>query len=230
VAERTEELEQRAWQLQKLTLELTEAEERERQRLAHILHDDLQQVLAAAKFHISILGNHVKTDPALQKTAAQVNDLLSNAIDKSRHLSHELSAPVLVDNNLSGALEWLARQMQTQHGLTIHLDTREPVEVASEPLRVLLYKAAQELLFNVVKHADVREATLRLRHRHGRLALCISDRGRGFDAARSVRTPGFGLLSIRERIGFLGGHLRIRSAPGKGSTFLLTVPDPEGSA
>jgi signal transduction histidine kinase len=225
VAERTEELEHRAWQLQKLTLELTEAEERERKRLAQILHDDLQQVLAAAKFHVSILGNRAKTDAALQQLTVQINDLLGDAIDKSRHLSRELSAPVLADSDLSKAFEWLAQQMQTQHGLGVHLDTCEPIVVASEPLRVLLYKAAQELLFNVIKHAGVHEATLRLRHRRGRIWLSVSDRGRGFDPAQSDHALGFGLLSIRERLGILGGRLKVRSAPSKGSTFLLAVPD-----
>jgi len=225
VAERTAELEQRARQLQKLTLELTETEERERKRLAQILHDDLQQILAAAKFHVSILGSRVKPDAALQKMAVQVDGLLGDAIAKSRHLSHELSAPVLADSNLSGAFEWLAQQMQTQHGFTVHLEIGGRIELASEPLRVLLYKAAQELLLNVVKHAGVREATLRLRHRRGRLRLSLSDRGRGFDPAQADHALGFGLLSIRERVGCLGGRLKIRSAVGKGSTFVIAVPD-----
>ncbi len=225
VAERTEELQHRARQLQKLTLELTETEERERKRLAQILHDDLQQILAAAKFHVSILGSRVKSDATLQKMTVQVDGLLGDAIDKSRRLSHKLSAPVLTDSDLSRAFEWLAQQVQTQHGLAVHLEAGKGIELASEPLRVLLYKAAQELLFNVIKHAGVCEATLRLRHRHGRIRLSVSDRGRGFDPAQADFALGFGLLSIRERIGCLGGRLKIRSAPGKGSTFLIAVPD-----
>jgi PAS domain S-box-containing protein len=225
VAERTEELEHRAGQLQKLTLELTQAEERERKRLAQLLHDDLQQVLAAAKFHVSLLGSRVKSDAAAQKVTVQVNDLLGDAIDKSRRLSHELSAPALADNDLSQAFEWLAQQMQTQHGFTVHLNVGARIEVASEPLRILLYKAAQELLFNVIKHGGVREAKLRLRHRRGRLWLSVSDHGRGFDPAQAGQTLGFGLLSIRERIGLLGGRLKIKSAIGEGSTFVIAVPD-----
>jgi len=225
VAERTEELEHRAWQLQKLTLELTEAEERERKRLAAILHDDLQQVLAGAKFHLGLLKGRVKEDAKSREITTQVTDLLGEAIDKSRNLSHELSAPALAQSDLSEAFEWLAEQMQAKHGLVVHLDIRERIELPSEPLRVVLYKAAQELLFNVIKHAGVREATLRLRRGRGRLRLSISDQGQGFDPTDPGRTPGFGLLSIRERVGFLGGRLKIRSATGKGSTFVLTVPN-----
>jgi PAS domain S-box-containing protein len=225
VAQRTAELEQRARQLQRLTLELTKAEEQERKRLAEILHDDLQQMLAAAKFHLSVLHGRVKDDAGAQEIAAQVRDLLGDAIGKSRGLSHELSSPALAQGDVAGAFESLAEQMQTQHGLTVRLDLGERVELSSEPLRVLLYRAAQELLFNVVKHAGVREATLRLRRRRGRIWLSVSDKGRGFDPAEAGHALGFGLVSIRERIGLLGGRLKIKSAIGKGSTFVIAVPD-----
>lgn len=225
VAARTAELEQRARQLQELTLELAAAEERERQRLAEILHDDLQQVLAAARFQVSLLGNRVKDDVDSRALAGQAKELLTEAIAKSRSLSHELSAPVLARNDLGEAFAWLAEQMRAKHGFTVHLEVGEQIEVTSGPLRVLLYKAAQELLFNVIKHAGVAEATLRLRHRDRRIRLAVADKGRGFDPARSGFTLGFGLLSIRERVGFLGGRLKIRSAPGKGSAFVVVVPN-----
>jgi len=77
----------------------------------------------------------------------------------------------------------------------------------------------------VIKHAGVREARLRLRHRRGRLRLSVSDTGRGFDPADPGCHLGFGLRSIRERLGYLGGRLKIRSAAGRGSTLLITVPD-----
>ncbi|OHB63241.1 MAG: hypothetical protein A2Y76_09745 [Planctomycetes bacterium RBG_13_60_9] len=225
VAQRTAELEHRARQLQKLTLELSEAEDRERKRLAGILHDDLQQLLAAAKFHVGILNGRLKDDAKSHESATQINDLLNEAIDQSRSLSHELSSPALSHSDLCQVFAWLARQMQTKHGLTVHLDVCDRIELASEPLRVLLYKTVQELLFNVIKHAGVREATLRLRRRRDRICLSVSDKGQGFDAADSGHALGFGLLSVRERIEFLGGRMKIRSAKGKGSTFLIAVPE-----
>jgi PAS domain S-box-containing protein len=225
VARRTKELEYRARQLQKLTLELTETEERERKRLAEILHDDLQQMLAAAKFQVSLLGRRVTNDPDVQEIAEQANALLVGAIAKSRSLSHELSVPALSRSDLGEAFEWLAEQMQKKHGFTVHLQMCGRIEVASEPLRILLYKAAQELLFNVIKHAGVHEASLRLRRQRGRIRLSVSDRGRGFDPAEPGASAGFGLLSIRERVGCLGGRLKICSARGKGSTFLISLPD-----
>ncbi len=224
------ELEQRARQLQKLTLELSQAEDRERKHLAEILHDDLQQVLAAAKFHLGLLMGRAREDEGMCEVAGHLNRLLKDAIDKSRGLSHELSPAVLYQSDLGETFEWLAGQLQAKHGLVVHVEVRGRVDSSSEALKAILYKAAQEMLFNVVKHARVREARLRLQRMQDELWLTISDKGRGFDPALSGRTTGFGLLSIRERIEFLGGRMRIRSAPGKGSTFVITVPDAASAA
>jgi CheY-like chemotaxis protein len=98
--------------------------------------------------------------------------------------------------------------------------------VHSQPLKAFLYKAAQEMLFNVVKHADVKEAQLRLRRRRGYIYLTVADKGRGFVGQTPDKT-GFGLLSIRERVNLLGGRVRVRSAQGKGCIFVLAVPDAE---
>ncbi len=219
-----QELRHRAGQLQKLTLELSQAEDRERRRLAEILHDDLQQVLAAAKFHVGILRSRIRDDEELHELAGQISDLLKEAIGKSRSLSHELSPAVLYQSDLGETFEWLARQLQVKHGLTVLVEVRGRVEPRSEVLRAFLYKAAQELLFNVVKHAGVAEARLRVQRVAGHVWLTISDRGCGFDSG-TLDAGGFGLLSIRERVELLGGRMRIKSTVGRGSTFLIRVPD-----
>jgi PAS domain S-box-containing protein len=229
VSERTAELQQRARQLQRLTLELSETEDRERQRMAEILHDDLQQVLAAAKFHVSLMRNRVKRDSSLEATAGQIDQMLKDAIEKSRSLSHELSPAVLHHGDLAGTLRWLAHQVQAKHGLVVHVHAQGQVHLASDALQGFLYKATQELLFNVVKHAQVQEAGIRLRRRGQCLYLSVSDRGRGFDPRGLQDVTGFGLLNIRERVESLGGRMKIKSAPGQGSRFLIVVPDEQKS-
>lgn len=220
-----QELEHRARQLQKLTLELSQAEDRERKRLAELLHDDLQQQLAAAKFHLSLLDHRVPKDKAVRAAVAQLDQILKDAIEKSRSLSHELSPAVLYQSDLGETFEWLARQLKTKHGLTVHVESRGRIDPPSEALKVFLFKTAREILFNVVKHARVREARLRIQRLRGSLWLTISDQGQGFDPRSLGKAGGFGLLSIRERVELLGGRMKIRSAQGRGSTFLITVPD-----
>ncbi len=225
VAQRTAELRHRARQLQKLTLEMSEAEDRERRRMAEILHDDLQQELAAAKFHLSLVRHGVRSDPSLRQITAQIDRMLKDAVEKSRSLSHELSPTVLHLDDFAEALRWLADEVQTKHGLVVHVQGHMPVE--SEGLKAFLYRAVQELLFNVVKHARVKEAAIRVRRQKHYLCLKVSDRGRGFDPQTLRETAGFGLLSIRERIELLGGRMRIKSAEGQGSTFSVVVPEGE---
>jgi len=230
VAQRTAELQYRARQLQRLTLELSETEDRERRQLAEILHDDLQQELAAAKFQLSLLNSRARYDPSQQSLIAQVDEMLMDAIQKSRSLSHELSPAVLYHADFAGALHWLADQVHSKHGLEVAVDTLGDVPVESEAIKSFLYKTAQELLFNVVKHARVNQARIRVR-RFGRcICLSVSDRGRGFDPQDVRQAAGFGLLSIRERIELLGGRMKMHSVKGHGSTFHIVVadsPEPE---
>jgi PAS domain S-box-containing protein len=225
VAQRTAQLQRRAAQLQKLTLDLSQAEERERRRIALILHEDLQQQIAGAKFQMGIVKGRTRHDPVLHATVTRIDQMLKEAIDKSRNLSTDLSPAVLHMNNLAEVLRCLANQTHERHGLTVRVHVSETVTLQSESLVMFLFRAAQELLFNVVKHAHVNEADIYGRRIGTCVCLCVSDRGRGFDPNRIRETIGFGLLSIRERVELLGGRMKIRSAEGKGSQFRIVVPD-----
>lgn len=222
-----EELEARASQLQRLTQELSQAEDRERQRLAEVLHDDLQQLLVGAKLHLNILAGRAREDEELDQVVGQVRTLISAAINKSRGLSHELSPPLLQQGGLAEVLTWLGQQMLTTCGLTVRVDAAPDVDFESDTLRTFAYKAAQEMLFNVVKHARVKEARVELRQMGGYVRLVVSDEGQGFDPNRlgERSDAGFGLFSIQERVELLGGWMKFKSMPGKGSTFVLAIPE-----
>jgi signal transduction histidine kinase len=224
VRQRTAELLHRTRQLQKLALEMSEAEDCERQRLAELLHDDLQQLLAAAKFHVGLMRSQLQHDSSLRAIATGVDRMLKDAIAKSRSLSHELSPAVLHHGDLGEILRWLADQMQARHGLVVRVYAPGEVHPQSEAITALLYRTAQELLFNVVKHARVNQARVRVRQGGGSICLSVSDRGRGFDPQELGDAAGFGLLNIRERVELLGGRMKIRSTRGKGSTFVIVVP------
>lgn len=225
VRARTDELRDTIDRLQRLTLELSQAEERERKRLADSLHDDLQQTLAGAKFHLDLLDRQLGSDQAARETLEQAQQMLKEAIEKSRNLSHELGPPVLYRDRLDTMFEWLASQMEKRHGLTVRVEICGSLDCRSEPVRSFLYRTAQEILFNIVKHAEVREARLRLQRVRNELWLTIIDRGRGFEPASLVEMTGFGLLTIRERARLIGGRMKIKSAPAKGSIFFITAPD-----
>jgi len=223
VAERTELAERRTRQLQSLAVELIEAEERERRRVAELLHEDLQQILAAARMQIQAVCRSMPHEPML----ANVEQLLEDSIGKSRRLSHELSPPVLYLSGLVPSLEWLSRQMNEQFGLQVELKTNSEYQLKGTPLKLFLFRAVQELLFNVVKHAGVKSACVAISTFDGRPGITVSDQGRGFDPEQldsAAVTAGLGLLSLRERARYMGGDLVMVSAPGQGSRLTLTVP------
>ncbi len=223
VAERTELAEARTRQLQALAVELIEAEERERRRIAELLHDDLQQVLAAARFQLQAARLTEPSAPML----ASVESLLEDSIAKSRRLSHELSPAILHHSGLLTALDWLIRQMDEQFGLKIELQTDARQRFESTPLKFFLFRAVQALMFNVVKHAGVKHARLALSAADDILVITVNDHGKGFNPHildASAMLSDFGLLSLRERARYLGGDLAIDSLSGQGSTFSLTVP------
>lgn len=224
VAQRTEDLTRTVNRLQQLTWELSQTEDRERKRIADILHDDVQQTLAAARFHLNLLSTGTRSPEESREILGQVKQMLKEAIERARNLSHELS-PVLYQVDLAEMLRWLARHMHEKHGLTVQVEARGSVESSSECVKALLYKVTQELLFNVVKHSGVKEALIRVRRMGRYICLVVIDRGRGFETQELEKTAGFGLLGIRERIQLLGGRMKIRSKPGMGSRLVIAIPD-----
>lgn len=226
------DLERRTAQLRALALELTQAEERERKRLAHVLHDHLQQLLVGARIHMSLL--RVSPDPEALATAAdRVDALLVEAFDTARNLTYELSAAVLHGDDFTQAVNWLAEWYMDKHGLHVSLHADPPEFRMEETTRITLFHALRELLFNSVKHSgtDRVEVCLR-RDSDGAAVMEVEDQGTGFDPEASRATAagagsgpgGFGLFSLRERLDLLGGSFHVRSAPGQGSTFTVIVP------
>jgi len=220
---------ERTAQLRSLVLELSHAEERERRRLGQVLHDNLQQLLVAAKLHLNSLTKPA-VDPRLRQSAEEVQALLVESIQVTRELSAELNPRIVHEEGLKASLQWLKMWMREKHGLTVSLRTDGDGDVRHEDMRILLFQCVRELLFNVVKHAGVDCATVRLTSdQQGHLRIRVADEGRGFDVgavhqSRHGVMGGLGLFSIRERLGVLGASLRIVSAPDAGSEFTIVVP------
>lgn len=234
VAERTAVAAGRAAQLQRLAGQLMQAEQRERRRLARVLHDHLQQLLVAAKMQIPQARQTLG-----ESKAEHIEGLLNEAIDVSRSLTVELSPPVLYSRGLVAAIEWLGRQSERKHQLKVRLHAdeagREHVDARmDENVREFLFDAVRELLFNVAKYASVDEADVSVEWvgDEGKVRVVVADQGVGFDAASRPsddgESGGFGLFSVQERLQLLGGTMMIESAPGRGTKVTLIVPAGRG--
>jgi len=223
-----EALERRATQLQILASELTLTEQRERRRLAQLLHDHLQQLLYAARLSVTTIRRRVR-DKDLQQMIQHLDMLLGQCIDESRSVTMELSPPVLYDAGLTSALEWLSRQMQQNYGLSVEVEADTTAEPETEDIKVLLFQSVRELLFNVVKHAGVQSAMVKMSlASEGQVRIDVIDKGSGFDSEHTQVNgdyiAGFGLFSIRERLEQMGGHLEMHTVPGEGTNVSIFTP------
>jgi signal transduction histidine kinase len=223
VAEGTALAELRSRQLRILAVELLEAEEKERRRIATLLHDDLQQMLAAARMQVEVASLNNPDDSLLSTSMG----ILSEAIEKTRGLSHELTPPALHFSSLMEAFEALAESMKQQFALNVEVTGDLFESLDDTTLKPFLYRAVQELLYNCHKHGKIECAQVHLSTEPGYILVAITDQGVGFDPERMKRMerpPGLGLLSIQERASHIGGSLVIESKPGQGCRITLKIP------
>jgi len=223
VLQRTKELEEKTHRLRRLAATLANAERCERERLAGVIHDNLQQILVAARMRVQLAAQG-KVD-----SLTKAGNLLDEALQAARHLTTELRPPVLYEDGLIAALQWLAGRAQDQFHLSVTLDLTPEAEPRSTELRAILFESARELLFNISKHAGVNQARVELSRNHrNEIFLAVEDEGVGFQGSQVDESGGgIGLFRIRERLISLGGQLDIDSVPGRGTRILLVAPEDE---
>ena len=211
---------QRTAQLRAMTAKLIAAEETERERIGHILHEDLQQILVWLRYAIETPSKGVSREAR----RAQLVDIVDKAIERTRSLSADLLPPMLAGETLREGLVRLAGDMQQKCGLAVQLKVSPAAEPSSEALRMFICRAVRELLLNIVKHAECRTAHVTVGRSGGDwIRVTLRDRGRGFDS-KGIRPAGLGLFRIRERTVHFGGDMQVASIPGGGTRITLLLP------
>jgi signal transduction histidine kinase len=216
--------------LRGMASELIQTEERERKRLAADLHDGLSQLIALAQMKLAGLTRTASVDERLGKPLEEVRKVIEEANRSVRSMTCQLSPPFLNEAGLEPTLRWLCEDIQARYGLAIRFEDDGKPQPSGEKTRAVLYRSVRELLINTAKHA--RSTLVRVVVGHDKHALCIrvEDDGVGLDPARAT-SKGSGLYYIRERLGFLGGSMRVESGPAKGTKIHLRVPlEPELAA
>lgn len=212
-----------------LASELTLAEQRERRRIAQILHDDLQQMLHGihVQRHLILIKATSELREEIQPHLDDMGQLIDQSIEAVRSLSVELSPPFIKNKALNRTFEWLADHMARVNHLHLTRNFHDDCYIEDDDLRVLVFQLVRELLFNVVKHAETNAASLDVFSQNEELFIRVSDEGVGFALDQALALSprqGFGLYSIRERLELFNGRLEIESQPGDGTQATIIIP------
>lgn len=202
--------------LRALASEVVAAGDRERAHIARELHDGTAQSLSA----LDMLLSAGTVDAA---RLAQLREVVSEALAEVRALAQTVHPRVLDDLGLPSALTHLARRVREQGGPEVRVEIADAVPALPPGVAATLYRIAQEALHNATKHAQAPTVHVALEVAGDRVALTVSDAGAGFDRERA-RSRGMGLFVMEERVGLVGGTLRVRSAPGAGTNVRAEIP------
>ncbi len=216
---------ERTAQVRALSTHLVAAEQNERERIARVLHDDLQQQLYGLGMTLGAL-HAGPADDATRGLQDKAESILDAATTLTRSLAVELSPSILGGDRADALLDWLAERKRALYGLEIEAEAEPGLRIEATYVRVLLYQALRELLFNVVKHAGTNHATVRLGREGGDVVALVEDQGVGFVPEDHGAEEGFGLPHLRERIELVGGTLSVESAPGRGARVTARIPLP----
>ena len=213
--------------IRELAERLATVREGERRAVAVTLHERVAQELYAAQLSLKALERNPRSRSAIINLAKELSRVIDQSIEDVRNLTDQLYPTSLVYLPLAEALQHLARQVGTLSGIRVVIDQRPKFPELEMERRALFFRAAQEALANVARHAAASNVTINLEADAQRVAMVVLDDGKGV-AAVDLRKPGsLGLLGIRERFSAAGGGLMVERGKSRGTC--LTVFLPRGS-
>lgn len=203
---------------------ILQAQKEERKRIAESLHNGVGQILYAAKLNIEQICIQEGQSGAAQLKSAkqQASKLLEEAIRETRSVSHELVPVILQDFGLEEAIYDLTKKYTGNH-FSLKTEIFGFDQRLDKYVEIALYRMAQELLNNTVKHAQASKVKLQLVRGEGRIVLKVTDNGKGFEVDKKYR--GMGLRSIKDRVELLNGTIQIKSEINKETFVLIIIPD-----
>lgn len=198
---------------------MIEGQEKERQRIANDLHDDLGGLMATIKLQFNTLQEQ-QTPDLFDKT----NNLLDQAYNKIRSIAHAKNSGVIAKQGLLKAVKNMAHNVSSASVIDIEVTDFGLESRLENSLELSIFRIIQELTTNIIKHAEATHATISLTNHENSLNIMIEDNGKGFNANKVVRNNGMGLHSIEKRVEHLEGELKIESQINQGTTIIIDIP------
>lgn len=183
------------------------AQEKERTRIAADLHDGLIGKLSVIRMKTQI-----------GQSPADIEQELGDSIAEARRISHDLMPPMLEFSSVPELVTRLIEPWESKLDIRLFADVRTEADVTPE-FKIQLVRIVQELVTNIMKHANATTVLVHLRHTKTLLSICVVDNGKGFDT--TINKPGLGLGSLEMRAQYLNGQYRIKSKPASGARALV---------
>jgi two-component system, NarL family, sensor kinase len=204
---------------------IIEAEEKERMRIARDLHDGVGQTLSAAKLNLSGLESKLQLkDHETEAILKNAIDLVDDSVKEVRAVSHAMMANALLKSGLVAAVREFVNKLATIEKLKIDLEISGLNNRLESTTETVLFRVLQELVSNIIKHANANHITIQIIKHENELTIMIEDNGTGFDTKKINDFTGIGLKNISSRIEFLKGTVNFDSTIGKGTTVIIDVP------
>lgn len=195
-------------------------QEKERQRVANELHDDLGSLMATIKLHFDN-SKISKEDPGLQNA----KKLLEEAYQKVRSMAHSKNSGVMSSQGLLPAIKKMAKVITETNALMVSVEDFGMGERLENSLELNLFRTIQELVANAIKHANATNVNIQLTQHEDILNIIVEDNGKGFDRSKIItHSTGMGLTNIEKRIEHLEGNFTVDSVLGKGTSILIDIP------
>jgi PAS domain S-box-containing protein len=213
--------------LSSMAVAMSLAEDVERRRIASELHDGIGQTLALSKIKLDSLDCQT-VSAGCRKTLGEICGLMELSIQQVRSLTSQISPPLLYEVGLGVAVEWLGERFHDDYGLAVAVNAELTPGSVSEGIRGTLFAIVRELLLNVVKHAEAKQAVVNIGTIDDRIKIEVEDDGRGFDPAQihgsEVKGGAFGLFNIRQKVAHLNGEFFVDSSIGGGTRITILAP------
>ena len=214
--------------------EILRAQEVERKRVARELHDSVCQILSSVKIRLQTIGQAPPgAEKDMRQAVVQVAGLIGRCIEEVRGIARNLMPSELEDLGLLAAVRSLCAEFRQETKLKVKLTYLRIPKDLSKEVKLALFRIIQEALSNVVQHAAATRITVSMIRKRSIISASVTDDGKGFDpqqhASGGSKKPGMGMLNLQARAAFVGGTLRIKSAPGRGTKVEVEVPFIEAS-
>ena len=224
----TTSLREREARIAELSSHLLQVQEEERKRLARELHDETGQALMVVRLYLGMLESTLTARSSRTKLHESL-EVIDRAIEGIRRIIGRLSPLVLEELGLFSALRKEVKDLEKNSGVKARAVISDTIGRLSTETETAIYRMVQEALHNVAKHAQASFATVTMSREDGKIHLQVEDNGVGIFPKSNFRGNSFGLAGIKERVGMLGGEVRVISMKGKGTRIEITVPATEPS-